>query len=254
MRHFQFSLRWLLGATALVALGCTALLNATTLWESLFVSFTLVMLVTAVVLAAYTRAATRAFWVGFCIFGWGYFLIAHLGSLAYSSANRYDGHSELVTTRLLELVYEHGIPLVRTPSRPTYLLPPPPPGTYTPPTTFVPPTVDAERESAIAVQVCAFDKGNKEADDDLPSPLSVMPLAPTPAQPSWPTPPPLPPSGIAYPADEKFMGLMTTYPEYTCFVLIGHCLWTIFFANVGGRFARFLYDRNIAAASMEGRT
>ena len=179
MRHFQFSLRWLFGATAFVAVACTALLNATELWQSLFVSAMLATLVLSILLVVYSRQSVRAFWVGFCVCGWAYYLLVsyYLDEKGVHIADPFKGKpSQLVSTRLLELAYQRAIPLVRTSGDP-FMQPIPPPD------------------------------GSNDSDE------------------------------------HRRMGLMANYPNFSCFVNIGHCLWTLLFAGVGGRIARFLYDR-----------
>jgi hypothetical protein len=116
MRRPQFSLRWLLGLTALVALACTALINASDTWAMLLHSSLLASLLVAVLRAAYRRGAVRAFWVGFALFGWVYLILVywvHYNSQFTDDFNDPSG-SELATTRLLQLSYDHLLPLVRT--------------------------------------------------------------------------------------------------------------------------------------------
>ena len=94
---FQFSIRNLLIAVALIAVGITALFNANIWWEAglwAIVSFCWAL---AVLLVIYCRGAQRAFWIGFLVFGSFYFggflwsqlmpnhIVSRLAGLAYST-------------------------------------------------------------------------------------------------------------------------------------------------------------------------
>ncbi|MHC4400253.1 MAG: hypothetical protein ACYTG0_11300 [Planctomycetota bacterium] len=89
MRTLQFSLRALLGLTLFVALGCAALLHATELVASLAYTAVVLLLLFAVVRGLFRGPSTRAFWLGFAVFGGGYFMGSFSG--------------ELATTKLLDL-------------------------------------------------------------------------------------------------------------------------------------------------------
>jgi hypothetical protein len=65
--------------TALVAVACVALRNASPTWVSALLSLALVAPTAAIALAIFRQAGQRAFWVGFAMFGWAYLLL-----LAYS--------------------------------------------------------------------------------------------------------------------------------------------------------------------------
>lgn len=74
---FRFSLAKLLGAVVVVAVGLGVLVNATEWWGNLAFSFTLVALGSALGGVVYRRNGARAFWLGFLVFGGGYtFLVA----------------------------------------------------------------------------------------------------------------------------------------------------------------------------------
>jgi hypothetical protein len=74
----RFSIRQLLFATALVAAGIVALLNATATIAATAIAIVLVLLGAAVLLAIYRDGQARAFWIGFAFFGWLYMALCFL--------------------------------------------------------------------------------------------------------------------------------------------------------------------------------
>lgn len=74
----RFSVRTLFLLVAVVALGVTALLQATSLWASLTTTVTYLMLSIAIPAVVYRREAPRAFWLGFAVCGWGCVLWSRL--------------------------------------------------------------------------------------------------------------------------------------------------------------------------------
>jgi hypothetical protein len=126
MKRPQFSLWWLLGLTALVAVGCTALMNASAAWAMSLHSALLALLLVAVLRAIYRHGAVRAFWIGFALFGWVYLILVywvHYNSQFTDGFNDPRG-SELATTWLLQWGYDTLLPLVRQPPAATALLGP----------------------------------------------------------------------------------------------------------------------------------
>lgn len=109
----QFSMRQLLVAVALVALGITALVNANAWWQSALWGLALVMLVSAGMMILYRREETRAFWVGFLFLG-----AAYLGLLgcdwALWNGDRASRNPlmvrALVTTKLSDWTYDTILP------------------------------------------------------------------------------------------------------------------------------------------------
>jgi hypothetical protein len=104
---FQFSLRSLLIAMAVFAVGTAALLSANHWWSSLIWGVALAMLVIAGLMALYRREATRAFWIGFLLTG-----VLYLGLLMRSvpNVNGFGGYAPLsydylVTTKVIVAGY-----------------------------------------------------------------------------------------------------------------------------------------------------
>ena len=72
----RFSIALLLVAMVPIAVGLTALANPTAFWEGTIVIVSMGLLFSAIVGLCYRRGAGRAFWVGFSLFGWGFFLLS----------------------------------------------------------------------------------------------------------------------------------------------------------------------------------
>ena len=204
MRRFQFSLRALLGATVFVAVACSTLLYASDTIASVVFTVTAVVLLAAVLAALFRRGTSRAFWVGFAIFGWGYLWLAHWPEPGWAGlpATSRPGwhlqeHEGLATTNLLSFTYHALLPLVRTP--------PPPSGVWAPRPLYSAPAGSYPPSTAIG-------PGG-----------SAAPLPPVaPAVPVMPAPTPF------------------SYPSLSSFMRVGHSLWAWLFAIFGGLLAPYL--------------
>jgi len=71
----QFSLLALGAMVAFVAVACVAVMNASLLWATVIHTASVLVLFMSLVAIVYRRGPARAFWVGFAIFGWGYFVL-----------------------------------------------------------------------------------------------------------------------------------------------------------------------------------
>jgi hypothetical protein len=69
----------MLAATALVALGCVGVLYANAMWSALFTTAAFLFVLFGIVAALLRRDRSRAFWIGFAVFGAGYFGLATFG-------------------------------------------------------------------------------------------------------------------------------------------------------------------------------
>jgi hypothetical protein len=71
----QFSIRQLLAVIVPLAVGLTAMTNPTPFWEGSVFAVTHCLLFTAIIAAIYRTKGARAFWLGFAVFGWGFYLL-----------------------------------------------------------------------------------------------------------------------------------------------------------------------------------
>jgi hypothetical protein len=74
MTRFRFSIASLLGLVVFVAIAITALRAASDSWDSALFTTTLAMFLVSVLLTVHSAGRQRAFWFGFCLFGWAYLL------------------------------------------------------------------------------------------------------------------------------------------------------------------------------------
>src|SRR6267142_6386542 len=116
----QFSLRYLFAATTFAGVSSYALIYATPFWAA--VSFTLCigLLLAAIVLAIAASARSRFFWLGFAIFGWGYWLVLSSSILTTGETTQNwrlnpESGPPLISTRYLVWVYNAVLPLVHEP-------------------------------------------------------------------------------------------------------------------------------------------
>jgi hypothetical protein len=94
MKRIRFNIASLLGVIWVLGVGFAALRESSDLWESGIFSVTLGMLSISILLAVYRTEQTRAFWIGFAVFGWIYLALALMPST----------ESGLITTRALTYV------------------------------------------------------------------------------------------------------------------------------------------------------
>jgi len=76
IRRLRFSIAGLMGVILFAALGLAALRNPTETWDGVIFLLTCGVLTLAVVGVACRSGAERAWWLGFALFGWGYFALA----------------------------------------------------------------------------------------------------------------------------------------------------------------------------------
>jgi hypothetical protein len=100
----RFSIRHLLTATALVALGCLALLKSSALLAAAMMASIALSLVAAIILAIYRTGDARAFWLGFSVVGWIYLLLCY-GPL-FPENNSPFGSTRSATGQLATLLYD----------------------------------------------------------------------------------------------------------------------------------------------------
>jgi hypothetical protein len=101
MRHFRFSIRGLMVMIVLLCIAFAALRYPTPLWANVWYSMSVASITLAVPAAIYRRSEQRAFWVGFAICGWVYFI------LALAPWMQGEAGFQLVTTTILDLMAPH---------------------------------------------------------------------------------------------------------------------------------------------------
>jgi hypothetical protein len=103
----KFSLKQIFLWTALVALGCVALRNASDTWSAALLGLVILVLAAAILLAVFRGGGLRAFWVGFATFGWLYLLLLAFGWSVdpNSGADNPLRPYNLATTRISNVCY-----------------------------------------------------------------------------------------------------------------------------------------------------
>jgi hypothetical protein len=91
----RLSVRTLMVLIVGAAAGLAALRDASETWAGIMLALVLMILGTAIFGAIYNRGRRRAGWLGFAVFGWGYFMLAFGPGFSSELGNR------LPSTRLL---------------------------------------------------------------------------------------------------------------------------------------------------------
>jgi hypothetical protein len=87
MTGSRFSIGGLMALVLVIALGLVGLKQASPVWASTFFSVSLIVLVVSVLNAIQSRERARAFWLGFAVSGWAYFLcVFGIGSESVATA------------------------------------------------------------------------------------------------------------------------------------------------------------------------
>ena len=198
---FQFSIRSLLVAVTIAAVGVAALLNANLWWEGGTWLVALGLLAVGILLCIYRRQEQRAYWLGFVIFGGLY-----LGLIVITAA--IGKYNDLLPSQLSQFAYHWIIP---TPGQNQYLPPPAAAGSPLPTTAY-------------SYEVVASASGPYAAPTLSPSPPRIVVPA-TSVQALYTAAP------------------WTANPHYVPpekFVSIGHSLWLLLAAAVGGKLCQWI--------------
>src|SRR5262245_46171736 len=78
MSRPRISLAGLMALVLFVAVGIAALRNSSEMWAGVMLLATLGMLASSILGIVYRTDGRRAWWLGFALFGWGYFALAYL--------------------------------------------------------------------------------------------------------------------------------------------------------------------------------
>ncbi len=92
MRRFRFHLGTLVILVLLLGVGFAALRESTDLWGSSIFSIAAGMLLISILLAIHRLGSSKAFWLGFALFGWIYLALTLVPSI----------ESRLITTKVLD--------------------------------------------------------------------------------------------------------------------------------------------------------
>jgi hypothetical protein len=102
---FRMSIAALMTVVLVLAVGFAALRSSSKAWSVVVLTLTLVLQFTAILGAIYRRGRDRAGWLGFALFGWGYWI------LSSAPAFRTEIRPQLATTPLLDYLYPQIAPL-----------------------------------------------------------------------------------------------------------------------------------------------
>jgi hypothetical protein len=228
-RLFQFSIRGLLWAVTFLAVGIAALINANGLWQGAIWGLVLYGLTAAILLAVYRREQTRAFWLGFAVFGWLYLalFLTSLGPAQLQFWTRADPlkHEDLITTRLAYLAHQNLLPPSRRDQQIAVAYPPAqPPGGET---------------GAYNVALGSMPGMGPSAGGSMMSGGGgMMPGAGMPGMPGMPGM-----TGFGPPGGGTFT-MMVTNPNYVPienFSNIFHALCLLLIAAIGGKTCQLIY-------------
>jgi hypothetical protein len=203
---FQFSIRTLLVAVTIAAIGIAALLNANVWWEAATWLVALGLLAIGILLCVYRRDQQRAYWLGFVIFGGLY-----LGLILFTAL--IDRHYELATSQVMQLAYQKVIPAERQ-SEYTQ-----PPGT----------TLQTAVTTAYTYQVLATPQTGTVTYSPPP------PTMPAPAPVAYSAPP------NAWPYSPANWVTNPSFISPFKFISIGHSLWLLVAAAIGGKICQWIY-------------
>jgi hypothetical protein len=215
MRLPRFSIASILAVIAIFAVALAALRNPSYLWASVTFSLALGALVVAIVNVSYGRAHSRAYWLGFSLFGGIYFAICSLPGLHDSVCPR------LATEVVLDLLYPYVSPAAPTSTS----------GVTTVTTTFAttnsgaaPPT-PISSTAAWTFPVVTFAQ--------QPPPQSIQ---------RW----------TAWNQPDRTVGVgyqigTVSLCSSEAFRRIGHSMFTLLVAVLGGTFARYRYRIGVTA-------
>jgi hypothetical protein len=208
MRRLRFSLLWLLGLIALIAVACAALRSASEIWGSATFSVMLAVLLFSLVGLIFRQRSARAFWGGFALIGWSY------AALVFGPWCRDNVRDQLLTTKLLE--FGHSKLLSAAPAFAVTSVTP----------TFVTNGWTAAGAGLPASTGAVSTITNADMDGDGVPDVSISGSTPAPV---W-----------------TFSGttiVPAAIPPRWYFMQVGHALLALLLASAGGLLARSLYEK-----------
>ena len=75
MKQLRTSILGMVLVVAAFAMAFAALRSGSDIWFGAVYTFTVVLLLLTVIVARFRRGDEKAFWFGFAVFGWGFFLL-----------------------------------------------------------------------------------------------------------------------------------------------------------------------------------
>lgn len=84
----RISIAQILALMIPVAVGLAALANPSAFWEGTIFALTMILLFTAIVGVIYRNGGDRAFWLGFSVFGWGFYLLCSNFSFEFRASGQ----------------------------------------------------------------------------------------------------------------------------------------------------------------------
>src|SRR5690242_1687401 len=106
MRSIRISTRGLMAALVVVGLGLAAIRSGSYTSLRTVYSATILMLLETAVAARYRPAAEGAFWFGFAVFGWGYFLFAFVPMPLWNVSHTPGARHRMAEGNPLVVTYE----------------------------------------------------------------------------------------------------------------------------------------------------
>jgi hypothetical protein len=111
MKRLQVSILALVLIIVACAMAFTALKTASDLWYGALYTFTMVLLLAAVIAARFRRGNEKAFWFGFAVFGWAFFVVG-LGPWPGQGVDEGEGmgialNQNLLTSRAILFLVPH---------------------------------------------------------------------------------------------------------------------------------------------------
>jgi hypothetical protein len=87
LKRYHFTLKGLMIAIVMIGVGIAALVRPTKLWAIVLPFLLLTLCLTAILGLVFRRGPKRAFWVGFAVFGWTYFVLILVLSWRFDFVN-----------------------------------------------------------------------------------------------------------------------------------------------------------------------
>jgi hypothetical protein len=219
LKTLKVTIGGLMALVAFVAAGFAALLRPSRLWMSFWLSATLVWLTIALLGALFRRGSARAFWSGFAFCGWLYLLL-NFGPWFQDRVS-----PEFATTAILELAY----PWVTSIEDQVSRIAPRPLPHYS----AYPPALVEEVLSSTVPPTPSAPAPTPKQD------LSQFEVRIEFVKDHW----------VQWMEQDPETGLLDSNSIPVTFLMVGHCLFCLIFAFIGGLVARGFALREAGSSS-----